>query len=201
MSAITYDVFGSGAFGHTGKYDSAKTASTHRPKGIDKLADWVVSGFFKPVKIAGYEIDAYCEQVISSAVAFESDTIASVKDMVKHIQNTFGLNLSQIAKIIGVSRATVYNHINDDKAVAEHYIDFCRLSLEVESQFGSVSHVLKNILFNNRTLLRHLECSYKNAELIMSIIAQIKDYKPQKSANYGTISDQKRSNMIYVGSK
>lgn len=196
MSAITYDIFGSNTFDH-----DRKTASTYRPKGIDKVADWVVSGLLRQVNLPRNKVETYSDLIVSGSAVSQSAAVASVNDMVKHIQNTFGLNLSQIAKIIGVSRATVYNHINDANAIADHYIDFYKLSQEVDRNFGSVSNVLKNILVNDRTLLRHLECSYKDAELIMSVIEQIKDYKPQKSANYGTISDQKRSNMIHVGSK
>lgn len=200
MSCTYNDFFGSSQFG--GMYGKQeKKANTYRHKGLDEVADWVVSSIFASEKHSGYSIPECCGKTTSNTTVYIKTAVASVKDMVEKIQTTFGLNLSQIAKIIGVSRATIYNHINDDNSVAEHYVDFYRLSLEVELQYGCVAAVLKNILVNDRTLLRHLECSYKDADLIMSVIEQIKGYKPQKSANFGTISDQKRANMLYVVSK
>lgn len=200
MSCTYNDLFGSSPFG--GMYGKPeKKANTYRNKGLDEVTDWLVSSIFASEKHSGYSIPKRRGKTTSNAAVYIKTAVASVTDMVEKIQTTFGLNLSQIAKIIGVSRATIYNHINDDNSVAEHYVDFYRLSLEVELQYGCVSAFLKNILVNDRTLLRHLECSYKDADLIMAVIEQIKDYKPQKSANFGTISDQKRANMFYVGSK
>ena len=200
MSFTYNDVYGTGFLG-CGARDSVTRANTYRKKGKDKLSDWTLSSILQFENSTGYVVSNNIEKTTSNAVIVNAISVASVKDMVEIIQKIFGLNLSQIAKITGISRATIYNHLNDESASVDNYIDFYRLSVEVESHFGCVANVLKNILVSDRTLLRHLECSYKNKELIMSVIEKIKDYKPNKSADYGSISDQKRSNMVYVVGK
>lgn len=125
----------------------------------------------------------------------------TVSDMIKEITSVFGVNLSQLARILGISRATVYNHMNSDDAAnrIDDYSELFHLSLIVHERYGNVSNCLKAVLVDGDTLLRHLENNYKDTDAILRVIEHIHNKVPEKVYKEMSASEQKRSNFIYIG--
>lgn len=91
----------------------------------------------------------------------KKDDAVSVKDMVDNITNVFDVKISSLAKILGVSRGTIYNHIagKHEHSDIEIYKRFNHISEEVRKSCKP-EHIrkgLKSVLVDGRTLLAHLQ--------------------------------------------
>ena len=78
----------------------------------------------------------------------------SATDMVSSVREFFGLNMAQTARVFGVSRATLYNHVNTDTAPVTAYQELHTLveKLAADSPNG-LGTKIKSVQVENETLL------------------------------------------------
>lgn len=193
------------ALGYLSEYnfttDRDNTTSTTTAVDIDDVK-WALSlikvGLCNLLTIRNNE---YMLSTIQEIVE-EADCV-TVSDMIKEITSVLGVNLSQLSRILGVSRATIYNHMNANDAAnsIEDYSELFHLSLLIHNKYSNVSNCLKTVLVDGKTLLRHLEAEYKNTNKILSVIEQIHDKVPNKINKELSVSEQKRLNYIYIGAR
>ncbi len=103
--------------------------------------------------------DAQCEIQVS-VMQPEGEAI-SVEDMVNNITRVFDVKITHLAKILGVSRGSVYNHVSGKEIPAdiEIYQRLDNLAGRVSRQCN-IEHIrngLKSVLVSGRTLLYHLQ--------------------------------------------
>ncbi len=90
----------------------------------------------------------------SDTLESEDIAILSAADMLSSVREFFGLNMAQTARVFGISRATLYNHVNTDSAPVVVYQELHSLveKLAVDSPDGLGSKI-KSVLVENETLL------------------------------------------------
>ncbi|MDK2776565.1 MAG: hypothetical protein KYX62_02790 [Pseudomonadota bacterium] len=84
----------------------------------------------------------------------------TVKSMVIKIRETLGLNVAQVAEVVGVSRPTLYNHLSakEEPKNIEAYYRVYNLAAMIDSEFSSsLKTSLKSVLINGKSLLSHLK--------------------------------------------
>ena len=119
--------------------------------------------------------------------------------MVKHIKAILGLNVHQIAKLVGVSRATLYNHIQNAKSgEVDRYRPLYAISLAVEEKVpGGIKRGLKNILVENKTLLRHLQDDLSDPDRMAKLAVEV-DSKLRNHGNADELTTVKRRARIHA---
>ncbi|WP_139339472.1 MULTISPECIES: hypothetical protein [Bacteria] len=136
------------------------------------------------------------ESLISdSAVDLDCYTVS---DMVDKIKKVFGLSTSNIAIIVGVSRATIYNHISCSSSVdVSEYQNLFHLAKAVEGRGYNISKGLKSVSVEGKTLLKHLTTEPFEFEKLIEIckIVSLK-LKNMNTARAATIYDQKLTSII-----
>lgn len=138
---------------------------------------------------SGYEI--YIPQEIKNIFTdVNIPAVVTVNDMVSHARKTFGLNAVQVATLIGVSRASLYNHLNEDEQPSS--IDVYQKLYNVSQAVSRAINVdiqpgLKSIVVDGKTLLGHLKFSIDDTDKIVNICRQIE----QKISNIKS----KRNNL------
>ncbi|ORT50225.1 hypothetical protein ST37_10015 [Vibrio sp. qd031] len=109
-----------------------------------------------------------------------SDVVAvSVPEMITTIKDVFGLNLSQLARIVNVSRPTVYNHLKGE-GFADCYGDLHDIAVQVKQHYSSVSRVLKSVKVNGKTLLGHLQSGQYDQALMIEYVHEAMKKQPEK---------------------
>lgn len=171
-----------------------------RPAQANDSADWYPSSdraLLNELVILSGGGYVLLEQTPSVGELGSSNSIIGIEDMVKRIQATLGLNVHQIAKLIGVSRATLYNHIQNAKSgEAERYRPLYAVSQAVEEKVpGGIKRGLKNILVENKTLLKHLQDDISDPDRIVRLAVEVdRKLRDQRSANELT-STQRRARI------
>lgn len=105
----------------------------------------------------------------AASVSGTDNSTVTVSEMVQAIRNTLGLNTLQIAKLIGVSRASLYNHIGDKEQPKspEKYQALYQTALSVQAAVPKgIASGLKSVMVEGNTLLGHLKNSYEDSEKI-----------------------------------
>ncbi len=105
-------------------------------------------------------------------------TVNTINEMVKKIRSVFGLNASQAANLIGVSRPSLYNHISKKEAPKDMdaYNRIYDLALQVEAEVGrDLKRGLKSIIVEGKTLLQHLKQRPLDAQQVMTIAKQVQE--------------------------
>lgn len=122
----------------------------------------------------------------------------TVSDMVDKIKKTFGLSTSNIAIIVGVSRATIYNHISCSSSVdVSEYLNLFHLAKAVEDRGYNVSKGLKSVSVEGKTLLKHLTTETFEFEKLIEICKVVSfKLKNMNTARAATIYDQKLTSII-----
>ncbi len=96
-------------------------------------------------------------EVPSNPITHEiSDNVTSVPEMIDAIKTSLGLNYSQLANVLKVSRVTIYNHLKGEGSI-ELYESLYELASLVAKKYESVSSILKSVKVEGTTLLKHLE--------------------------------------------
>lgn len=102
------------------------------------------------------------------SVTTEESTV-SVSTMVKTIRAVFGLNAHQVAQLVGVSRATLYNHLQGGGPV-EHYQALYRAAQATHNRVPEgVGRALKAILIDGHTLHWHLKRGYNDPDRVAQL--------------------------------
>lgn len=118
----------------------------------------------------------------------------TVKDISEEVRNTFGINALQLAKLAGVSRATLYNHINGSEAPKnfDRYRQLHEAALEVRAVAPEgVKSGLKNVLVEGKTLLSHLKSDYADPKKIASVAKKVAEKQPNKASSNLTLEEKK----------
>ncbi|MGI2177440.1 hypothetical protein [Shewanella frigidimarina] len=106
----------------------------------------------------------------------QQDTI-SVNDCVLKGQDVLGLKINEIAKLLGVSRATLDLHrkgANVKDMTAYHSL-YSFVS-SVDAQYGnSIKNGVRNVLVERKTLIQHLVTNSDNLSAIMPLIAEVSE--------------------------
>lgn len=122
----------------------------------------------------------------------------AVSDMVGKIKKTFGLSTSNVAVIIGVSRATIYNHIScSSKVDVSDYQNLFHLAKAVEERGYNVSKGLKSVSVEGKTLLKHLTTEPFEFEKLIEVCKIVSSkLSSMNTARAATIYDQKLTSII-----
>lgn len=127
---------------------------------------------------------SYCIQVngsrreappIVASVGSPIDVL-TVKQMVETIQSVFALTAAQTAQCVGVSRAALYKHLNNEAVRdMEAYSRVYRIAERVRSEVGILDKRYMSVLVDGKTLIRHLSDKRQDTEAIVGIVIQIRD--------------------------
>lgn len=101
--------------------------------------------------------------------------VVSIEDMVKSIQVIFGLNALQVARLVGVSRASLYNHmkINPPKEL-EKYSQLYQAAIAVRQRLpNGVGKGLKSVVVDGKTLLEHLKADYSEPNRLAELAVRV----------------------------
>lgn len=138
--------------------------------------------------------------LIESFIADSADDLDcyAISDMVDKIKKTFGLSTSNIAVILGVSRATIYNHIScSSKVDVSEYQNLFLLAKALEERGYDVSKGLKSVSVEGKTLLKHLTAEPFEFEKLIEICKTVSSkLTNMNTAKAATIYDQKLTSII-----
>lgn len=125
----------------------------------------------------------------------------SVDDMVQLIKEVFGLSAVQVANILGISRPALYNHLSGKEAPRDlsSYEALFHTAHQVWSSIGrTLKPGLKSYLVDGKTLLGHLNESFRNTELIVDYARKI-DQKLQKNkVDPGAVSAAEQKLAVFT---
>ncbi|PTA49272.1 hypothetical protein C9I43_01380 [Shewanella morhuae] len=106
----------------------------------------------------------------------QQDTI-SVNDCVLKGQDVLGLKINEIARLLGVSRATLDLHrkgANVKDMTAYHSL-YSFVS-SVETLYGnSIKNGVRNVLVERKTLIQHLVINSDNLSVVMPLVAEVSE--------------------------
>lgn len=115
------------------------------------------------------------EGAIAASVRSSVDVL-TVKQMVETIQSVFELTAAQTAQCVGVSRAALYKHLNNEAVRdMEAYSRVYQIALRVQSEIGTLDKRYMSVLVDGKTLIRHLGDQRQDAQAIVGIVRQIRD--------------------------
>jgi DNA-binding transcriptional regulator YiaG len=130
-----------------------------------------------------YSLNIDCSEQNDSLVSEtkqRSDVVAvSVPEMITTIKDVLGLNLSQLARIVNVSRPTVYNHLKGE-GFADCYGDLYDIAVQVKQHYSSLSRVLKSVKVNGKTLLGHFQSGQHDQTLMIEYVHEAMKKQPEK---------------------
>lgn len=138
--------------------------------------------------------DEKVDDLARKEVLFSEVVAVSVPEMITTIKDVFGLNLSQLARVVNVSRPTVYNHLKGEGSV-DCYDQLYGVALQVRKHYSSVSCVLKSVKVNGKTLLGHLQSGNYEPDLIIEYVHEAMKKQPDKVANNISHLEQVKRNL------
>lgn len=103
--------------------------------------------------------------------------VVSVPEMISTIKDVFGINLSQLARIVKVSRPTVYAHLKGDGST-ECYNRLYDLACEVIKYYPNIESVLKSVNVEGKTLLSHLQSGKSDQSMMMKYVHEAMKKQP-----------------------
>lgn len=127
---------------------------------------------------------------------------STILDMVQKIKKVFGLNNVQVAQVVGISRPTLYNHLNgkEDPISIENYKEIHNIACFVEKEIGcDLKRGLKSVLVEGKTLLGYLKEETIDQEQILKVAQQIKnklDNTPALNSNLNIKNQIRTSRAI-----
>jgi hypothetical protein len=168
------NTYSGGGFFQSGQ--SFEQSNTGSPFNGEAVSEFWSDALLRILERVTPQPDGYTIFGLHDVVETETDQAISIEDMVKEIQAVFGLNANQLAKIAGVSRATLYNHIHNAPAgEAERYRNLFHASLAVRGVAPEgVRQGMKNIFVEGKTLLRHLQEGASDPQKISELAAQVR---------------------------
>jgi hypothetical protein len=114
----------------------------------------------------------------------EKNITYNLPEMLDKIKEVFGLPISNIASIVGVSRATIYNHISSSSAEVSEYNDLFKIALTIDKNGWDVKKGLKSVVVDGKTLLKHLNSKPLDTDKILEVSrmvsTKIKGMNPPK---------------------
>lgn len=101
-----------------------------------------------------------------------SDTYTS-SEMLYLIKSVFGLSTTSVANIVGISRATIYNHLSSGCTENHEYIQLFNIAKQVSNKGFEVKRGLKSVLIEGKTLHKHLNSKPIEEEKILAVCEAI----------------------------
>jgi len=123
---------------------------------------------------------------------FQDTNTISVSDMIIKIQDVFGLKVSQLADILKISRATIYNHLGGkEPGSSQNYTQLYKLAIDAEKIRTSYKGSLKSIMVDGKTLLKHLKSGWQNSQNILSVCEEI-NKKIETNSNHPSLRQEQK---------
>ena len=127
--------------------------------------------------------------------------ILSPNTVVSMAQTILGLKIIEIAKLIGVSRATLDLHrkgkpVSDNEA----YIRVSEFLTEVKNKYDDqLSNFSHNILIDKKSLSKHLISNAKNLKSTHPVLEQV--FQKSASLTVSKVDMSKRSRLTGIGNQ
>ena len=120
--------------------------------------------------------------------------VVSVPEMISTIKDVFGINLSQLARVVKVSRPTVYAHLKGDGST-ECYNSLYDLACEIRKHYPNIESVLKSVNVEGKTLLSHIQSGKTKLSTMMEYIHEAMKKQPaeKRCKNISHIEQVKRN--------
>lgn len=177
---------------------NASRSTTYEAESLLRIFPPASLGHFLQNKGEGgykllYELsNSELQPVVVSAV--------TVSDMVSKIKDVFGLNIIQIAELVGVSRPSIYNHISGKETAKylDGYKKYFDLAELVQSQIkGDIKSGLKSVLVDGKTLLAYLKKSDFDSGKIIEVCQKVSDkMADRKIPASSSYADQVRATRL-----
>lgn len=132
-------------------------------------------------------------------ISHSTENVISIKNVIELSKNILGITPSQLARILGISRATLYNHMNNQNlGKIEEYLPLYEVCLEISEKYGTIAHGIKSVSINGSSLLRYLEKNGINKDYILYYAQKIhsKTGEITPNSNNMTIHQEKMINLI-----
>lgn len=180
------------------------TTTTHHPTFLEARlepsynAQSEMSGFLDQVLNSGNEYFSIRHHLEHNSIELRhlvSHQALSVSEMVQEIRSIFGLNASQLARLVDVSRASYYNHVSGKERPinTDNYERLYRAAIAVkEVSSTGVSDVLKTVLVDGKTILSHLNDGYADYDNIAQIAQSAIAKAPQRTQPENISVEQQR---------
>ncbi|WP_299980470.1 TetR/AcrR family transcriptional regulator [uncultured Pseudoteredinibacter sp.] len=147
------------------------------------------SGVLK-VSVSQDELEYSLPKKRHSVVEVKEQQLVDVAEMVEVVRRVFGLTAAQVAKLVGVSRPTLYNHMSNSCDLSEkvgHYKDLYEMALAVERHCaGPISAGLKNVLVDGQTLLSFLKAGGYTEKELLEFVSFV-DKRLRERGNGGSV--------------
>lgn len=165
--------------GKNNYYDDFETLSKWRPLSTEQTEN-------------GYMFQDEISDVDNSNVS-----VATTPELINKIREVFGINPTQLSKIVDVSRATIYNHMKSEAGAGsvETYQELYHLAIKVEAKYGDVSGGLKSVLVEGKSLLKHLQRKNLSEEYLLAVVDQVVEKMPVKQKTQLSYLDQRKANI------
>lgn len=129
--------------------------------------------------------------------------VVTVEKMVNKIRAVFGLNMAQIASVVGVSAASLHDHlVGKDDAPESHspYQALYDLALEIAAETTvPLKPGLKSILIDGKTLLGHLkEKNFDRERILRAARVVSRELAASKKPGPVSIEEQRRICRLYT---
>lgn len=124
---------------------------------------------------------------------FDQIKVLAIRDMVEKVKNVLGLSHVQIASIVGVSRPSLYNHINEKETPksSDGYKRLFEIAEGIDANnAGSLKKGLKSVLVEGRTLLSYLKDQDTGTEKIIDVALEISKKLSRRSSDTISKADQ-----------
>ncbi|WP_448684398.1 hypothetical protein [Enterobacter cloacae] len=135
------------------------------------------------LKLFSYEKESYEVKYFSTQLLFKheieseitkNEKSISIKNITELAKDIIGLTSSQLARILKISRATLYNHMSGQSNVnIDPYIPLYEACLDVEKRYGSISYGFKSISIDGYSLLRNMEKNGIRKDMILFYAEEI----------------------------
>ncbi len=135
---------------------------------------------------------------IEQEIAVNEPCVFSITEMIAVIKSSLGLSTSNIATIIGVSRATVYNHMSSGTSVnLDEYYPLFELAKDVQDYGWDVSRGLKSVAIEGKSLYKHLHTRPFNKSAMLNICYEVsKKLEVIPASNKNSVKEEKLASLL-----
>lgn len=190
LFANTYEVHLSDGYGAVSNMPEASNVSVD----FRKLNEYMPPPFAIENNNGQYYFSMVADQPVALPDSIlEGGNTVEVKDMVELIKEVFGLNHVQIASIVGVSRPSLYNHINGKETPKdmEGYTALFDVAKNIKNRTNSsLKHGLKSVLVEGRTLFSYLKDNKFESSKILDVALEVSEKIQGRSATIISKSEQ-----------
>ncbi len=121
----------------------------------------------------------------------------SVEDCVTQSQLILGLKINEIAKILGLSRATLDLHRKGKVKNIQPYYSLYDFAKQIEAKFGSsVAPLIRSVLVERKTLLQHMMVNKKNLNNSLYYFDLVAKLSPNVSIFKEPLDKDKTANRL-----